>query len=149
MGGYVALNTTRISPNLINSIVTLATKFNWTPEVAAQEIKMLRPEVIEDKVVKFAEALSNQHGRDRWKELCVDTAQMMTYLGENPTLTSSTLGEIETDAHLFVGSADQMISLEETKWAGSYLPNSEVTVLNEVKHPIEQFPKDQIRTLFV
>lgn len=149
MGGYVALNTAHISPGLINFIVTLAAKFNWTPDVATEEIKMLRPEVIEDKVTKFAEVLSNRHGTDRWRELCVETAQMMTYRGEGPTLTPSSLGEIETDVRLFVGSADRMISLEETKWAGSYLPKSEVTVLNEVKHPIEKFPKDHIRTLFV
>jgi len=114
MGGYVALNLAHKKPDLMNSITTLATKFNWTPEVASQEIKMLRPEVIEGKVPKFAEILKKRHGPGRWKDLCSDTATMMVNLGDNPPLNPNTLNEMAVDVSLFVGSADKMISQDET-----------------------------------
>ena len=114
MGGCVALNLAYKKPGLMNSIITLATTFNRTPEVASQEIKMLRPEVIEDKVPKFAEISKKRHGPGRWKDLCSDTGMMIVNLGDNPPLNPNTLNEIAVDVSLFVGSADKMISQDET-----------------------------------
>jgi pimeloyl-ACP methyl ester carboxylesterase len=54
MGGYVALYLARHYPEKVNRVFTLATKFRWTPEIALQEIKMLDPETIEEKVPLFA-----------------------------------------------------------------------------------------------
>ena len=39
MGGYVALKLAAYHPEKVESIVTLGTKFNWTPEIAAAEVK--------------------------------------------------------------------------------------------------------------
>ena len=44
MGGYVALKLALKRPELVDRIITLGTKFNWTPEVAAKEVKMLNPD---------------------------------------------------------------------------------------------------------
>ena len=147
MGGYVALNLAHKKSGLMNSIITLATKFNWTPVVASQEIKMLRPEVIEDKVPKFVEILKKRHGSGRWKDLCADTAKMMVNLGDNPPLNPNTLNEIVVDVNLFVGSEDKMISVDETAWAHEHLKNSQLTLFDGVKHPIEQFPASLMQDL--
>ena len=53
MGGYVALQLARDHPGKIEKIMTLGTKFNWTPESAENEVRMLVPKVIESKIPKF------------------------------------------------------------------------------------------------
>jgi pimeloyl-ACP methyl ester carboxylesterase len=50
MGGYVALKTAVLHPGRIEAIVTLGTKFHWDPENASNEVRMLNPEKIEEKV---------------------------------------------------------------------------------------------------
>jgi esterase/lipase len=57
MGGYVALKFAAKFPGTVNEIVTLGTKFGWSPEIALKETAMLNPEKIEEKVPKFAAAL--------------------------------------------------------------------------------------------
>lgn len=58
MGGYVALNLAKKQPSLVASITTYGTKFNWTPEQAQQETKMLNATAMEEKVPQFAELLN-------------------------------------------------------------------------------------------
>ena len=41
MGGYVALYLASEKPEMIGTIFTLGTKFEWSPEIAVKEIKML------------------------------------------------------------------------------------------------------------
>ena len=69
--------------NIINSIVTFGTKFNWSKEAAAKEVKMLNPEVIEEKVPKFAQMLKDTHAPNDWKTLLHKTAAMMKGLGRD------------------------------------------------------------------
>ena len=56
MGGYVALHFASKFPNFIEKIITLGTKFDWTPEFAEKEIKMLNPSQIQEKVPAFADS---------------------------------------------------------------------------------------------
>src|SRR5690242_6398274 len=62
MGGYVALCHALQYPGKIASILTLATKLNWTPEGAAKEVRQLDPDLIETKVPKYAAQLKALHG---------------------------------------------------------------------------------------
>ncbi|RLB84543.1 MAG: alpha/beta hydrolase, partial [Deltaproteobacteria bacterium] len=57
MGGHVALYLARKWPERIHSIFTLATKFLWTPEIAAHEITFLDPDTIQEKAPRFAMVL--------------------------------------------------------------------------------------------
>src|SRR4249920_759545 len=59
MGGYAALHTAVNSPGKIKKIFTLATKFEWTPQTAEREVKMLDAEKIKAKVPKFADELAS------------------------------------------------------------------------------------------
>ena len=138
MGGYVALNLVKDRPTYLNKIVTLATKFNWTPETAQKEVKMLNPEIIKEKVPKFAEYLRLLHQPSDWKTVLDQTAKMMIMLGDQPVLTLDDFKKILNKVQVMVGDADMMVSLEETKLVDSLLPNSTLKILPEVQHPIEK-----------
>ena len=138
MGGYVAMYLSSLYPGLIKKIITLGTKYSWSPEIAAKEIKMLRPEIIEEKVPAFAEILSRRHGENEWKILVKATAAMLTKLGNKPLLENSCLEKISSDTLLLIGEKDNMVSLEETINAAEQLNNSSVFILPDTFHPIEQ-----------
>jgi pimeloyl-ACP methyl ester carboxylesterase len=86
MGGYVALYLAQQQPTLLGNIITLGTKFEWSPEISAKETKMLDSKTIIEKVPKFAEALQKRHGQD-WELLLQKTAEMMLSLGNKNALS--------------------------------------------------------------
>jgi enterochelin esterase-like enzyme len=100
MGGYVALYLAHSQPTLLGNIITLGTKFEWTPKIAQKEIKMLDAKVIIEKVPKFAEALKTRHGND-WELLLWKTATMMVDLGNTNALSLEDISLIEN--HVTIG----------------------------------------------
>src|SRR5687768_332802 len=50
MGGYVGMYLAKKYPELVEKLVTLATKFHWDEAIAAKEIKMLKPDLIRQKL---------------------------------------------------------------------------------------------------
>lgn len=136
MGGYVALCLASQHPNLLGDIITLGTKFDWSPEIAAKEIKMLDAQTISEKVPKFAEALQKRHG-DKWKLLLEKTAEMMLELGKNNVLSENEFAKISNRVLIGLADNDTMVSLEETDFAASKIKNSKRFELTEAKHPIE------------
>lgn len=152
MGGYVALNLAALHPQRVRKIVTLGTKFEWTPESAAKETKMLDPEKIELKVPAFAAQLGQLHAPNDWKILLQKTAQLMLELGQQPPLTPTVLSGIRQEALICLGDADQMVGMEETKQAASALPNGRFYLLEQTPHPIEKVDTDKLsavlRTFF-
>jgi len=138
MGGYVAMYLASQYPGLINKIATLGTKYHWSPETAAKEIKMLNPERIAEKVPAFAKALADRHGQDQWKTLLNSTASMLLQLGNKPLLHADQLQKISSEVLLLIGEKDNMVSLEETTNTAALLPKASVQVLPDTVHPIEQ-----------
>lgn len=138
MGGYVAMYLSSLYPGLISKIVTLGTKYNWSPEIAAKEIKMLRPEIIEEKIPAFAAALAKRHGQHEWKNLLQVTADMLVQLGNKPLLDNAQLQKISSQVLLLIGDKDNMVSLEETTSTAQQLKNGSALVLSNTPHPIEQ-----------
>lgn len=136
MGGYVALHLACMQAGLLGPIATLATKFNWTPETAAKESKMLDPDTILAKVPKFAEALQARHGA-AWKELLAKTAGMMADLGRHNILDHGLLQGIENKVMLGLGDSDTMVSLEETLQVRNQLKSGSLYMLPHTKHPLE------------
>jgi pimeloyl-ACP methyl ester carboxylesterase len=141
MGGYVALNARSIGIAM-EKLMTLGTKFAWTPEGAAKEIKLLNPEVIEVKVPHFATHLTELHAPDDWKIVMRNTVQMMTFLGNNPNLTDEKLKNIELETLCCLGSNDNMVSREETEHAVSQLSNGSLHIFEGMEHPIEKVDID-------
>ncbi|SIQ64854.1 Pimeloyl-ACP methyl ester carboxylesterase [Chryseobacterium sp. RU37D] len=139
MGGYVALCYALEHPEKLNSIMTLGTKFDWTEEQALKESKMLNPEVIVEKVPKYAELLENQHGT-KWKQLLTAIAGMMVSLGKNPPLKDN-VSTINIPVQIMMGDQDNMVTIEESTDVYRRLPNAKLSVLPDTKHPL-----DKVRT---
>lgn len=144
MGGYVALYFANKYPDKIGKIITLATKFNWTPESAAKEIKMLNPNIIEEKVPKFAAVLKALHLANDWKIVLNKTAAMMLGLGNGKALKENDLRSIKNEVLIAVGDADKMVAVDESSWAAENLPNGKLLVLKGVEHPIEKVDRQDL-----
>ena len=147
MGGYVALHFASKFPNFIEKIITLGTKFDWTPEFAEKEIKMLNPSQIQEKVPAFAERLQQLHGTKNWKNVVLKTAGMMQNLGANPVLNEENLQQIENKTLICLGGLDKMATVEESQTVANLLPNGEFKLIDNFKHPIETVPAEELSAI--
>lgn len=138
MGGYVALFLAAKRPELFFSIMTHGTKFNWTPEIAEKEAKMLNAEKIEEKIPAFANALKQRHHPADWKIVLEKTATMMKKMGDTPPLSDDLLSKINIPVRISIGDRDEMVTLEETTHVYKTLLNSSMQVLPNTKHPVEK-----------
>ena len=138
MGGYVALVLAKKHPEKVGKIMTLGTKFDWTPETSAKEVKMLNPEKIEEKVPKFAAMLQKRHHPLNWKEVLRKTAQMMLDLGNGKALQLFDFEEISHEVVVGIGSEDNMVTMEESREISEKLPNGKMEIFQKFPHPIEK-----------
>jgi pimeloyl-ACP methyl ester carboxylesterase len=138
MGGYVALYLAKDHPGKVRKVFTLATKFDWTPEIAAREIKMLDPEKLEEKVPAFARQLEARHQPSDWKAVLRKTADMMIGLGNENPLKTEDYNHINQNVLIGIGDKDQMVTLEETIAAYRCLPQANLIVFPATQHPIEK-----------
>jgi len=138
MGGYVALYLAKHFPKKVNKIFTLATKFNWTNEIAAKEIKMLNAEKISQKIPAFAKLLQERHQPNDWKLVLHNTSNMMVEMGKKNPLTIEEYENIKTPVLIGIGDKDEMVTLEETIAIYRKLPNANLIVLPHTPHPIEK-----------
>lgn len=137
MGGYIALNTQLNFPESFKKIITLGTKFNWSPEITKKELLMLGPEKIEAKVPSFAKILNERHVAFGWKNLCNQTQILISKIGESP-LSNIDLNAIDCPTQLMVGDHDTMVTIEETANTFRELKNGSMVVIPNCVHPIEK-----------
>ncbi len=136
MGGYVALYLASQKPGLLGNIITLGTKFEWSPEISSKEIKMLDANTIKEKVPKFAEALQKRHGND-WELLLKRTSEMMIALGNNNLLNAEIFSKVKNKVLIGLADGDTMVGVEETNNAASKIVGAKRYTLQNTKHPIE------------
>jgi len=136
MGGYVALYLAHQQPNLLGKIITLGTKFEWSPEIAQKEVKMLDAQTILEKVPKFAEALKQRHGNE-WESLLHKTTKLMTGLGAHPLLNEVAFNTIANKVLIGLADHDNMVTLNETTTVFKQLNHADMYMLPASKHPIE------------
>lgn len=152
MGGYVAINAAAEGMDF-HKIMTLGTKFNWTPEGAQREIKMLQPEVIEAKIPKYALYQETLHAPEDWKIVMKKTADMMVRLGNTPLLTNDKFSQVEIEVLCCRGSMDEMVTEEETKDAVNKMPKADFFSLEGFHHPIEKINTevlaDEVKAFFL
>ena len=129
MGGYVALYLAKHHPEKIESVITLATKFQWDNDIAAKEIKMLQPLVIEEKLPKFALQLAERHHPADWKMVLEKTADMLVEMGKQNPLQPTDFKSIQCPVLLMLGDRDKMVSLAETVEMYNLLASSQLAVL--------------------
>lgn len=146
MGGYVALYLAKEHPQLIDGIFTLATKFDWSPEIAAKETKMLDAEKIAEKVPAFANVLEKRHYPNDWKTVMSETAKMMVEMGNNNPLSIEDFSNIKIPVRISIGDKDAMVTLEETIAIYRQLPNATLTVFPNTQHPIEKVDVEELAT---
>lgn len=149
MGGYVAIKAAAKYPDRISSIVTLGTKFNWTPATAATEVKMLDADKIEEKVPKFAEHLKLLHAPLDWREVLRGTANMMIELGNGKGLTDEETSSVRIPVLIGIGEQDQMVSIEESKRVADILPNGKLMVFENFQHPIEKIDLQVLKGVLI
>ena len=138
MGGYAALQLALIHPELIRSVITLGTKFDWSPESAQKEMKMLNPDVILDKVPRFADQLNKRHHPTDWRLVLEETARLMAALGNGQALKKKDLQTISVPTLIGIGSEDRMVTIAESKFASEALGNAHLKVIEGFPHPIEK-----------
>ncbi|MBL8015815.1 MAG: alpha/beta hydrolase [Ignavibacteria bacterium] len=138
MGGYAALYAAAAGKIKAGRIFTLATKFDWTEEIAAREAKMLDADKIRQKVPAFAEELAARHGSSKWEALLGMTREMMFELGRNNLLSSEMLAKVKNEVLVSIGDRDKMVTLEETIAAYRAMNKSSLLVFPNTEHPIER-----------
>jgi pimeloyl-ACP methyl ester carboxylesterase len=138
MGGYVALWLAYLYPDVVNSIVTLGTKFDWNKESAAREVEKMNAEKIELKVPAFARILEHRHAPNDWKELLHKTSTMMSALGDKPLLNEEILKHIQTPVLIVLGDKDDMADRSYSERVAQLLPNGEFRLLENTPHAIEK-----------
>lgn len=136
MGGYVALYLASQKPDCLGKIITLGTKFAWSPEAAVKEIKMLDAKTIIEKIPKFAAALETRHGND-WELLLKRTGDMMMDLGNDNLLDARTFSQIKNKVLIGLADNDSMVTADETNNAASKIVAAKRYTLQNTKHPIE------------
>ena len=147
MGGYIALTYANLYPEQTGKIITLGTKFHWTPESAAAEIRQLDPEKITEKVPQFAETLAAVHGVESWKGVVTKTADMMHRLGNGEALTITEMSQVKHEVLLLLGENDKMVTREETEDAFGSLPHANIQIIPDAKHPIESVDPTMLATV--
>jgi len=144
MGGYVAAYIAYKHPEKLSSIVTLATKFEWNPDIAEKEVKMLDAEKIQAKLRAFAETLAKRHAPTDWKDVLTETIAMMRRLGADNPLKPGDYTAINIPSLIMLGDRDKMVSLDETLAVYRSLPAAQLAILPNTAHPIEQADADMI-----
>lgn len=138
MGGYVAMYMARHLNVNIKKIITLGTKFHWDEAVAEKECKMLRPEVIEQKLPAFAQSLAQRHGTTEWKTVLNKTAEMLQQMGKRNPLQPDDYTRIALPSLIMLGDRDKMVGRDETIATFQSLPNAQLAILPGTPHPLEQ-----------
>ena len=137
MGGYVGMYLAKHYPAMVNKVATLATKFEWTESIAAKEIKMLQPEVIEQKLPQFAATLRQRHAPHDWKEVLTKTAVMLKGLGKDNELKSEDYAQVQCATLIMLGDRDKMVGMDETLSAFKAIPGAQLSIMPSTPHPLE------------
>lgn len=147
MGGYVALTLAKKYPTLVDRIVTLGTKFDWTIETAEKEVKMLNPIVIEAKVPAYAKSLQELHHPNDWKIVLQKTARMMLSLANGEKLANEDFIQIQHNVLIGIGTLDRMVTIQESEHVAALLPKGTLKIIPDVKHPIDKVDQKVLATL--
>jgi pimeloyl-ACP methyl ester carboxylesterase len=147
MGGYVALKLARDYPERVQKIITLGTKFKWDPESAAKDVRMMNPEVIEQKVPAYAATLAARHHPSDWKTIMTRTGEMMTGLGAGNAMTTTDFAVIANPVLVCIGTEDHMVSIAESEDTARQLRNGSLKIIEGFRHPVEGVDKNKLAAI--
>lgn len=135
MGGYIALFIAHRRPDLIEKVLTLATKFEWTHPSANKQLSMLKPTMLQEKISSYTSYLNTLHHAIEWNEV---VNQIIEKLIAHPPIDHKLLSEIKIPCRLGVGDQDTMVTLQETMDAYKQLQLGSLYVLPSTPHPLEK-----------
>lgn len=144
MGGYVAMYFAYLYPEKVEKVVTIGTRYVWTAEIAAREIKMLDADKMALKIPAFAQTLQKRHGTYNWKRVVENTAQFLLQLGNHNYLNEEILQQIKVPTLLISGDRDVMAPLEDTVSTYRLLQQGSLAVLPNTVHAIESIDNLQL-----
>ncbi|QQR86127.1 MAG: alpha/beta fold hydrolase [Flavobacteriales bacterium] len=144
MGGYAALLFAAKHPERVLSVVTLGTKYLWTPEGLQKELRMLNPDTMLAKVPAFADGLLRAHGAAHWRAVVDAVARNMKELAADPLLTKALLDRIVRPVLVCVGEQDTTAVPHDTRVFASALKHARVEVLPDARHPIDSVALDDL-----
>lgn len=142
MGGYAAMLFAARHPERVRSVITLGTKYLWTPEGLQKELRMLDPDAVLAKVPTFAQRLIDVHGEGKWRALIAAVAASMTQLARAPLLTNEMVDRIACRVLCCVGEEDTTAVPHDTRVFASGLRQASVVVLKGARHPFESVDMD-------
>lgn len=138
MGGYIALKLAMDHPEVVSRIITLGTKFLWNPESAEKEVRMMNPDLIEQKLPEFASTLQERHHPQDWKRIMRITGDMMLRMGQGEALRDDDFKRVSVPVKVCIGTEDHMVTLEESRHTAGLLPQGRLEVIEGFRHPIER-----------
>lgn len=144
LGGHVGLFLARFHPERISCVFTLGTKFNWTPEIAEKENKMLLPEKIMEKVPQFGNLLRKRHSAAGWETLLEMQREMQLHVARNNPLPDDDIQSISQNVRISIGDRDKMVTLEESIRVYRLLERGELQVFPNTPHPLEKAPVQKL-----
>ena len=136
MGGYVGMLLAKSYPHRVSGLMTLGTRWVWSPEIAQREIGMLQPDIMERKVPEYTQLLESIHAPNDWKALVKRTSELMQELGENP-LRDEDYNSIYAPVRISIGDKDKMAGVVESYETFRKIPGASFWVLPETPHPFE------------
>ncbi|MFZ9001863.1 MAG: alpha/beta fold hydrolase [Bacteriovoracaceae bacterium] len=145
LGGYVGTCLALKKPSLVQKLFTYGTRYQWNPDVASKETKLLVPEKIKIKVPHFASYLEKLHGKD-WPILVEKTAALLKQLGQNDQLSLEKLNNISCPFRVAVGDRDSIVSLVKNYEVSKAVKNGSFLVLPKTEHPIEKVDHKSLGT---
>ncbi|MBL7764555.1 MAG: alpha/beta fold hydrolase [Chitinophagaceae bacterium] len=152
MGGYIALHLAHQHPELVSKVMTLATKFDWNAQDTQQQVAMLNPDKMLEKVPQYVESLKAQHPATDWRQLLNKTAELMMQISQQAYLNDEVFQQLNLPVRIGRGDHDKMVSLQETAAVYEKLPQGSLYILPDTPHPIEKISVElmapQIRNFF-
>ena len=137
MGGYAGLLLGSSFPQKISSVITLGTRFEWSPEISNSEAAMLNADKIIEKIPKFATLLEIRHGAENWRKVLEETVLMMQDLGNQRYLDNLDLSHVRFPVMITSGSLDSMVDPGQTEMAAARFTYGQFFIHENMKHPFE------------
>lgn len=141
LGGYVALAAAITHPERVRRVVTIATKLDWTPEVAALEARRLDHDRLEERAPAFLQQLRGLHPGPGPRAVLEHTARFLTSLG---TAAPLGLARVDCPVLVLVGSADGLVTREECERAAATIPQAAMQVIDGAPHQYERMDVDDL-----
>lgn len=147
MGGYIALYLAWQYPDRIQSVTTLNTKLDWTPEVVARMQGMMDPAKISAKAPQVAAQMAETHAPGDWTALAADTGRFLEVLASGGGLPDAAFPLISTPVLILRGDKDHIVTAQECERVAALIPHATYKEVSESGHQWEQVRLSEIAGL--